>query len=66
MKNQRNRFNIPTATIQNEVYNQVGEGSFSLLFKLGKSDEEILSDLIGKLSIPTNSLNAMPSLFIQN
>jgi len=61
-----NRINIPALTMQYELFNQVEEDSFIPLFKPGKTGEEFLIDLNGKLSILTKSLNAVPSFFNQS
>jgi hypothetical protein len=42
------------------------ENSLSLEFKLGKSEEETLVDLFGKLTIPTKPLTHLPTNNKQN
>jgi len=61
-----NTINISAWAMQNERFNYLGEDTFPLEIKLGKTEEEILFDLVGKLSIPMNSLNAIPFLFKQS
>ncbi len=51
---------------QNELLNKAEVGLDSQLFKLIKTEEEILIDLFGKLSIPITSLNETPSPFKQS
>ena len=61
-----NRLNSRALTLHNALFYQVGEGLAIPLFEPGKTEEEILIDLVGELSIPTKSLNAKPSNFKQS
>jgi hypothetical protein len=45
-------------TMKKELFTQVGEDLIVPQIKLGKTDEEILIGIFGKLSIPTISLRA--------
>jgi len=53
-----NRPIFPVLRIKQELFTQVGENLILPQFKLVKTDEEILIDIFGKLSIPTISLHA--------
>ena len=61
-----NRLSSPALTLQNELFYQVGEDSFTSQFNLGKTEEQILIDIVGKLTIPGNSLNTIRPLPVQN
>jgi len=60
-KEPENKINILSLAIQIEPFRKDEENSLSLNFKLGKSEENTLADLFGKLSIPTKPLSDLPS-----
>lgn len=63
---QGDRTYIPPLSMQNDPFNPAGEDLFIQQFKLGKTEEEILCDLVWKLSIPTKPLSITPSLYNQS
>ena len=60
-KEPENKINILSLAIQIEPFRKDEENSLSLNFKRGKSEENTLADLFGKLSIPTKPLSDLPS-----
>ena len=64
--NDENEFDRSALTKQNKLINHDGEDSNTAKSKLGKTEKEILFDLVGELSIPINSFNTIPSVFKRN
>ena len=60
------RINISVLTIKKEQFHPNGNYSFAQSFKVFKSEEQILIDIMGKLIIPVNPLNTTRSLPWQN
>ena len=55
------KINTLSLAIQIKPFKKDKENSLSLEFKLGKSEEETLADLFGKLTIPTKPLTELPT-----